>query len=463
MSAPDGGSPSALSDRAVGVGLRVEIAADLLRDPSAADFVEVVAEACFASPSARREAIAVARLLPVVPHGVKLSLGSAEGIDRDRAKKLGALARELRAPVVTEHVAFVRAGGREIGHLTQVPLTREAVRVVARNVAEARRHLPDVPLLLENAAWTFRFPGDELDEPAFFHAIVEATGCDLLLDLGNLFANAVNAGKDPLVEIDRYPLDRVRMIHIAGGVTEDGFYFDTHAHPVPRSVFDLLDRFVARAGAAPVVLERDDRFPPFDELRDELRRARAILDDACARDHAPLRAAPRAPEIAAPDDRTAAMASAQAAIAEALTQMDEPAREALGDHDPHAIARSRAVLRSKRVDDAIPILERLAPHRDALRPLAERCLATAPRAPTLSGIADAIRVAEAASREPSLAGAAKMDLLLLRARFVGSAGDGSLRPRSGPFIGRERSSRGKVVWVIKGFGSEAAVRVVEGG
>ncbi len=461
MSAPDGGSPQALSDRAVGVGLRVEIAADLLRDPSAADFVEVVAEACFASPSARREAIAVARLLPVVPHGVKLSLGSAEGIDRDRAKKLGALARELRAPVVTEHVAFVRAGGREIGHLTQVPLTREAVRVVARNVAEARRHLPDVPLLLENAAWTFRFPGDELDEPAFFHAIVEATGCDLLLDLGNLFANAVNAGKDPLVEIDRYPLDRVRMIHIAGGVTEDGFYFDTHAHPVPRSVFDLLDRFVARAGAVPVVLERDDRFPPFDELRDELRRARAILA-AGARDHAPSRAASRAPAIEAPDDHTAAMASAQAAIAEALTQTDEPSREALGDHDPIAIARSRAVLRSKRVDDAIPILERLAPHRDALRSIAERCLAEAPRAPTLAGIADAIRVAEAASREPSLAGAAKMDLLLLRARFVGSAGDGSLRPRSGPFVGRERSSRGKVVWVIKGFGSEASVRVVEG-
>src|SRR3954447_2316193 len=131
-------APSALLATAVGLGFRPEIAGDLLRSPRCVDFVEVVAEACFASPAAHREAVAVSRVWPVVPHGVKLSLGSAEGIDVDRARRLGALAREVRAPAVTEHVAFVRAGGREIGHLTQVPLTREMVRVVARNVAVAR-------------------------------------------------------------------------------------------------------------------------------------------------------------------------------------------------------------------------------------------------------------------------------------------------------------------------------------
>src|SRR5262245_4800756 len=146
-------APKELPRAAAGIGLRPEIAGDLLGSPGSVDFVEVVAEACFASPAARREAVAVSRVWPVVPHGVKLSLGSAEGIDVDRARRLGALARELRAPAVTEHVAFVRGGGREIGHLTQVPFTREAVRVVAANVARARRALPDVPLLLENAAW----------------------------------------------------------------------------------------------------------------------------------------------------------------------------------------------------------------------------------------------------------------------------------------------------------------------
>src|SRR5262245_4725127 len=156
-------APRELPRAAAGIGLRPEIAGDLLGAPGAVDFVEVVAEACFASPAARREAVAVSRVWPVVPHGVKLSLGSAEGIDVDRARRLGALAREVRAPAVSEHVAFVRAGGREIGHLTQVPLTREMVRIVARNVAVARRSLPDVPFYLENPVWTFRWPEDELD------------------------------------------------------------------------------------------------------------------------------------------------------------------------------------------------------------------------------------------------------------------------------------------------------------
>lgn len=140
----------------VGIGWRVEVAADLLASPATADLVEVVAEACFTSPASRREAIAVSRIWPVVPHGVKLSLGSAEGIDLDRARRLGALARDLGAPAITEHIAFVRSGGREIGHLTQLPFTRDAIRAVAANVAAARRVLPDVPLHLENAAWTFR-------------------------------------------------------------------------------------------------------------------------------------------------------------------------------------------------------------------------------------------------------------------------------------------------------------------
>ena len=148
----------------VGLGWRPEIAADLLVDRGAVDFVEVIAEACFVPSAQRREAVALAEAWPVIPHGVKLSLGSAEGVDEDRARRLGALAVALRAPMITEHVALTSAGGCDIGHLTQLPRTREAVRVVARNVARARRHLPDVPLVLENVAWTLRWPDDAMRE-----------------------------------------------------------------------------------------------------------------------------------------------------------------------------------------------------------------------------------------------------------------------------------------------------------
>src|SRR5437660_140412 len=111
-------APRAPCPAGVALGWRKELAADLLGAPSSVDFVEVVAETCFSAVAARREAQALAEIWPIVPHGVKLSLGSAGGIDRERARKLGALAREVRAPAISEHVAFTRGGQREIGHLT---------------------------------------------------------------------------------------------------------------------------------------------------------------------------------------------------------------------------------------------------------------------------------------------------------------------------------------------------------
>jgi uncharacterized protein (UPF0276 family) len=446
-----------LPSAAVGLGFRPEIAADLLGSPECVDFVEVVAEACFASPAARREAVAVSRVWPVVPHGVKLSLGSAEGIDLDRARRLGALARELRATVVTEHVAFVRAGGREIGHLTQVPFTRESVRVVAKNVAALRRELPDVPLLLENTAWTFRWPGDELDEPTFFAEIVERTGCDLLLDLGNLYANARNANLYPAAVLAAYPLDRVGMVHIAGGVLDEGFYFDTHAHPVPDAVLELLGELAARVGPVPVVLERDDAFPPFDDLVAEVARARRAISSP-PRD--PRHVVPRAPLEGEAPSGAGDLAREQAALALALTD-DEPLAETVTAFGEEAITRSRDVLRKKRVDDAIPHLTRLVLHRDSLRELGLACVARTSRATSLASVADALAIARAASAEPHLAAAARVDLLLLRGRFVEDGEGGSLRPRAAPFVGRERLSSGRVVWVVKGPGADAALRLYE--
>jgi uncharacterized protein (UPF0276 family) len=144
---------------------------------------------------------------------VKLSLGSADGIDPARAHNLGRLAREVGALAVSEHVAMVRGGPLHIGHLTSLPRTREAVRVVARNVATLRRELPDVPLLLENIAWPFEWPDDEMEEGAFHESVARATGCPLLLDLGNLLANAYNARRDAkelLAASSWYPQRRAR-------------------------------------------------------------------------------------------------------------------------------------------------------------------------------------------------------------------------------------------------------------
>jgi len=449
-------------DLGVGIGWRPDLATDLLRAPRVVDFVEVVAETCFAQAAARREARALAEIWPVVPHGVKLSLGSAEGIDLDKARRLGGLARELRAPAISEHVALTRAGGREIGHLTPLPFTRDAISVLARNVAAARRVLPDVPFLLENVAWTFRWPEDAIPEADFYAEVVKATGCDLLLDVANLFANARNSGVDPAVALQGYPLDRVAMVHVAGGELDDGFYLDTHAHPVPDAVFGLLGALVERAGALPVVLERDSRFPVFPEVREEIGRIRSV----CAARPAALRARSTAPRAPSPAGSPAAarrheLAGRQALLAAWLTTEAFSPHEAPG-FDVAALRRTRSVLQHKRVDDALPLLPRTVAQGEAARCAAFAALEGAPRPAHGAGVADALRIAEAAFQDPQLAAAAGRDLLELRSRFVARGCEGA-RPRRGPFLGREALPGGRSVWAMKGFGPEAAVRLFEFG
>ena len=436
----------------VGLGWRSELAADLLRDPGAVDFVEVVAETCFVQARTRREALALREVWPVLPHGVKLSLGSADGIDEGRARQLGALARELGAPLVSEHVAFTRGGGREIGHLTQLPRTRAAVAAVARNVDKARRHLPDVPLLLENVAFNFTWPDDEMDEATFYNEVVAATGCNLLLDLSNLYANATNEGRDPSAVLRAFPLANVGMIHLAGGVFEDGFYFDTHAAAVPDPVFDLLAEFFALGPDAPVLIERDAAFGPFEELRGEVDRAAALRRDG------PAPAEVSRP-TAVPEDAGEPLVDDQAALAAALTAVEPPTGALVDRFGAVPLHRAREVLKRKRVDDAMPLVPNIAACGDA-RNVAFTALRDTARAQRMAGIADAVRIAEAATQHPGLREAAVVDRLILRARFVGPDPEGAVRPRRGPFVGRAQLED-KRLFAIKAPGSHADVHLIE--
>lgn len=455
----------------MGLGWRRELAADLLREPRAVSFVEVVAESCYVSTKLRREAVALSRMWPVALHGVKLSLGSAEGLHDERARQLGALARELRPPVVSEHVAFTRGREREIGHLTPLPRTRAAVAAVARNVARARRWLPDVPFLLENVAATFGWPDDEMDEATFYQEVVAATGCELLLDVSNLWANATNEGLDPVAVLEGFPLERVAMAHLAGGEWEHGFYLDTHAAPVGEPVLALLRALVERRGAVPVLIERDAEFGPFDELRAEIERVREIIHapprppvgkrDVAVPPRGALLARASAGGIAAATGPEDALADAQRDLAHALTELAEPSEAMVARYGKAALARSRAVLQRKRVDDSLPLVPRTAARGAAARALAMAAVESVPRAPRAAAVADALRIAAAAAKDPELAGAGRVDHLILRARFVGPDRHGVVRPRRGPFVGRARLEGRRDCWVIKGPGAAAVVRLYE--
>ncbi|MGZ9934035.1 DUF692 domain-containing protein [Streptomyces sp. NC-S4] len=261
----------------VGIGWRPEIA-DAVERLSGLDWVEVVAEnVC---PGHLPESLLRLRErgTRVVPHGVSLGLGGADRPDPAKLAALGERAVALGAPLVTEHIAFVRTSSPvlEAGHLLPVPRTRDALDVLCENVRIAQDALP-VPLALENIAALFSWPGEELTEGQFLTELVERTGVRLLIDVANLHTNRVNRGEDPAAVLDAIPLEALAYVHVAGGVERGGVWHDTHAHPVPPVVLDLLAELRSRVAPAGVLLERDDDFPPEAELAGELAAIRAVV------------------------------------------------------------------------------------------------------------------------------------------------------------------------------------------
>lgn len=258
----------------VGLGFRSPFRADLFRDRSAVDFLEITADHYFeASPEKLEELDLLEDHFILIPHGLSLSLGSAEGLDVGYADALAALVRRLDPPWWSEHLAFTHAGGVDIGHLAPLPFTREAIDAVARNVESMRRRI-DVPLLLENITYSVTLPGSELDEAAFLAEVLERTGCGLLLDVTNLYTNAVNLGYDWRRFLDRLPLERVVQLHFTGGHRRGGAWVDSHSQRTPEEVWEVLDAVLERAPVRGAILERDENLPPFVELRAEVERAR---------------------------------------------------------------------------------------------------------------------------------------------------------------------------------------------
>ena len=275
MAEPSG----ALPRLGAGVSFRDAWRWEVIRHRGALGAVECIPEDV-AGPAALRDLALVRDAVPVLLHGIGLSLGSAEGVDPERLRHTARVAEALSPPWFSEHIAFTRAGSVEIGHLTPLPFTREAVDTVARNVAELKRALPGMPILLENIAYPFVLPGAEMTEAEFVRAVVEAADTGLLLDLENVHANARNHGYDPLAYLASLPLERVAEVHLAGGMVSGGQYVDSHTRPVPEESWALLEWLAPRAPVRALIIERDDDLPQFEELLAEVRRAQGILDAA---------------------------------------------------------------------------------------------------------------------------------------------------------------------------------------
>lgn len=271
-----------MADR-VGLGFRPALAAGILAHLAAIDVVEVLAEDWLAASWSEQRALAtLSAQVPLYVHATSLGLASASPVDEARLGRVARLVEAARPVAWSEHLAFVRAGGTEIGHLAAPPRTGATVEGTVRNLARARTVVGSIPLV-ENVATLVDAPASTMDEASWVASIAEGAGVPLLLDLHNLHANATNFGFDPSAYLDRIDAHRVGLVHVAGGRLvrrADGrdCVLDDHLHAVPAVVHELLTELAARA-AQPltVVIERDGDFPPMRDLLAEIDAVRAAL------------------------------------------------------------------------------------------------------------------------------------------------------------------------------------------
>jgi uncharacterized protein (UPF0276 family) len=300
-----------------GLTWRPALAAQLLAARDRLDLVEVIGDDWFGKDG-ERALRTLARQVPLAIHGVGLGPASAVASDRKRIDQLARLVGAVEPVGWSEHLAFTRSGGIEIGHLAAPPRTAESVDGAARNLKRLAAATGSRPTV-ENIATLAEPPGSAMSEAAWIAAILEEADADLLLDLHNLHANATNFGWDPMTFLDAIPARRIRSIHLAGGrlvgPADSKRILDDHRHAVPHPVFGLLEEVGARVPRPlDIVIERDDARPPLPELFAELDAARAAL--ARGRKRFAARAAAAHPPLPPPGSDGAA---AEALIARLFT------------------------------------------------------------------------------------------------------------------------------------------------
>jgi uncharacterized protein (UPF0276 family) len=261
----------------LGIGWRPELALAIERRADL-DFVEIVAENWSVKMLPPPLIQLHERGLTVIPHGISLSLGGAHLPDVNRIQRLNDLALRFDSPFVSEHIAFVRGKKLDSGHLLPLPRTEQAIRVVIENIQFTKERLK-VPLVLENIAYLCEWQNSEFDEAEFITQILEETDSMMLLDVANLFANAVNHDFDAVAYLKRIPLERVAYVHVAGGTLRGGMYHDTHAHRVTAGIIHLLEQLCLMRMPPRIMLERDDLFPSELVLNEELNSIKNVLTD----------------------------------------------------------------------------------------------------------------------------------------------------------------------------------------
>lgn len=259
-----------------GLGLRKQHYPDFLDRGVPVDFVEVISENFMIDGGRPRHILRQIReRYRVALHGVSMSIGSADGLDRDYLRRLRQLVDDVEPLFVSDHLCWTRTAAFNSHDLLPLPYTDEALDLVCANIDVAQDVLGR-PMLIENPSSYVSFDGSVMTEWQFIDAMCARTGCHLLLDINNIYVSATNHGYDAREYLDAVPADRVRQIHLAGHSQGHDMLIDTHDRMVSPPVWVLYQYALTRLGPVATMIERDDGIPPLGELLAELDIARAF-------------------------------------------------------------------------------------------------------------------------------------------------------------------------------------------
>ena len=271
--------PPRLSNRDVGIGLRLPHVAEIAAARPDLGFIEVHAENYMAETAALDRLFELRRDYPVSVHGVALSLGSAEELDRVYLGRFKALIERVEPMLVSEHLAWSAIGGAYLNDLLPLPYTEESLEVFCRHVGEAQETLGR-RLLIENPSSYLRFRHSTIPETEFLTETASRTGCGILCDVNNIYVSATNFRFDPITYLDSLPTTTIGEIHLAGHKAAQNvdILIDDHGSRVAPPVWELYAAALKRFGPVPTLIEWDTNLPALDVLLDEVRHAQQLAN-----------------------------------------------------------------------------------------------------------------------------------------------------------------------------------------
>ena len=259
-----------------GLGLRTEYYDLILQQLPNVDWFEILTENYMVEGGKPMYFLdAIREHYPMVMHGVSLSIGGTDPLDQQYLEQLKHLAKRVQPHWISDHLCWTGQGGHNLHDLMPLPYNDEAIKHVANRVRQVQDFL-ERRILLENVSSYVTYKHSDLSEWEFYRTVVEEADCLMLLDINNIYVSARNHHFDPSKYLAAMPKERVQQMHLAGHTDCGNYVIDTHDHPVVDPVWQLYEEALKRFGPVSTMIERDDHFPPFNELLQELDQARAI-------------------------------------------------------------------------------------------------------------------------------------------------------------------------------------------